>query len=92
MRNGVLSVAPYLQFPKDTAKRCSWVANLVGPFHVITCILHIHGLLVYTVLTEVPAVFVLYDSSFWSGVYLILIFSVSVWNGGGFYIEVFGRK
>ncbi|PBK72953.1 hypothetical protein ARMSODRAFT_953389 [Armillaria solidipes] len=50
------------------------------------------GQLVYTVLTEVPAVFVLYDSSFWSGVYLILIFSVSVWNGGGFYIEVFGRK
>jgi len=35
---------------------------------------------------------VLYESSFWSGAFLIFIFSVSVWNGGGFYIEVFGRK
>lgn len=43
-------------------------------------------------LTELPAVFVLYDSSFWSGVFLLVIFAVSVWNGGGFYIEVFGRK
>lgn len=50
------------------------------------------GQLVYAILTEVPAVFVLYDSAFWSGVFLILIFAVSVWNGGGFYIEVFGRK
>lgn len=47
---------------------------------------------VYAVLTELPAVFLLYDSSIWSGAFLILIFSVSVWNGGGFYIEVFGRK
>jgi hypothetical protein len=46
----------------------------------------------YAVLTDVPAVFVLYDSPFWSGAYLLLILSVSVWNGGGFYIEVFGRK
>lgn len=50
------------------------------------------GQLVYAVLTELPAVFLLYDSSLWSGVFLILIFAVSVWNGGGFYIEVFGRK
>ncbi|KAJ3479336.1 hypothetical protein NLI96_g9123 [Meripilus lineatus] len=50
------------------------------------------GQLVYSVLTELPAVFLLYDSSFWSGAFLIFIFSVSVWNGGGFYIEVFGRK
>ncbi|KAJ6627452.1 hypothetical protein B0H10DRAFT_1994623 [Mycena sp. CBHHK59/15] len=50
------------------------------------------GQLLYSVLTEVPAVFILYDSPFWSGVFLILILSVSVWNGGGFYIEVFGRK
>lgn len=47
--------------------------------------------LVYTMLTELP-VFILYESSFWSGVFLIIIFAVSVWNGGGFYIEVFGRK
>ena len=45
----------------------------------------------YTMFTELP-VFVLYESSLWSGVFLIIIFSVSVWNGGGFYIEVFGRK
>ncbi|KAJ7283428.1 hypothetical protein C8J57DRAFT_734828 [Mycena rebaudengoi] len=50
------------------------------------------GQLLYSVLTEVPAVFLLYDSPFWSGTFLILILSVSVWNGGGFYIEVFGRK
>ncbi|KAJ7237195.1 hypothetical protein B0H12DRAFT_1026481 [Mycena haematopus] len=50
------------------------------------------GQLVYAVLTEVPAVYLLYDSSFWSGAFLLFILSVSVWNGGGFYIEVFGRK
>ncbi|KLO06352.1 hypothetical protein SCHPADRAFT_882928 [Schizopora paradoxa] len=49
------------------------------------------GQLIYGIITELP-VFVLYKSPFWSGVFLILIFSVSVWNGGGFYIEVFGRK
>ena len=46
----------------------------------------------YAVLTDVPPIFVLYDSPFWSGAYLLFILSVSVWNGGGFYIEVFGRK
>lgn len=46
----------------------------------------------YAIITELPAVFVLYDSPLWSGVFLLFIFSVSVWNGGGFYIEVFGRK
>ena len=46
----------------------------------------------YAILTELPAVFLLYDSSFWSGIFLVFIFAVSVWNGGGFYIEVFGRK
>ncbi|KAG2148065.1 hypothetical protein DEU56DRAFT_108503 [Suillus clintonianus] len=50
------------------------------------------GQLVYSLLTELPAVFLLYDSPVWSGAFLISIFSVSVWNGGGFYIEVFGRK
>jgi len=42
--------------------------------------------------TELPAIYLLYDSPFWSGAFLLGIFSVSVWNGGGFYIEVFGRK
>ncbi|KAF9075919.1 hypothetical protein BDP27DRAFT_1314726 [Rhodocollybia butyracea] len=50
------------------------------------------GQLIYSVVTELPAVFLLYDSPVWSGAFLICIFSVSVWNGGGFYIEVFGRK
>lgn len=50
------------------------------------------GQLVYGILTEIPAVFLLYDSPRWSGGFLVLIFGVSVWNGGGFYIEVFGRK
>ncbi len=47
---------------------------------------------VYALLTELPAVYFLYDSSLCSGIFLIFIFAVSVWNGGGFYIEVFGRK
>ncbi|KAI0824677.1 hypothetical protein BC628DRAFT_1322058 [Trametes gibbosa] len=50
------------------------------------------GQLVYSVITELPAVFLLYDSAFWSAAYVLLLFAVSVWNGGGFYIEVFGRK
>jgi hypothetical protein len=50
------------------------------------------GQLVYSLLTELPAVYLLYDSPVWSGAFLMFIFSVSVWNGGGFYIEVFGRK
>lgn len=36
--------------------------------------------------------FLLYDSATLSAIFLLIIFSVSVWNGGGFYIEVFGRK
>ena len=48
--------------------------------------------LVYAITTELPAVFLLYDSSTWSAIFLLFILSVSVWNGGGFYIEVFGRK
>lgn len=50
------------------------------------------GQFVYALLTEIPAVFLLYSSPFWSSVFLLVVFSVSVWNGGGFYIEVFGRK
>lgn len=50
------------------------------------------GQFAYAVITELPAVFLLYDSPAWSGAFLLFIFAVSVWNGGGFYIEVFGRK
>lgn len=46
----------------------------------------------YAVLTDVPPVFVLYDSPSWSSAYLLFLLGVSVWNGGGFYIEVFGRQ
>lgn len=54
--------------------------------------LFMFGQSVYALLTELPAVYVLYDSSLWSGIYLITVFAVSVWNGGGYYVEVFGRK
>lgn len=47
---------------------------------------------VYTVITELPAALLLYNSPISSAIFLIIIFSVSVWNGAGFYIEVFGRK
>ncbi|KAI6122806.1 hypothetical protein EV401DRAFT_1318071 [Pisolithus croceorrhizus] len=50
------------------------------------------GQFAYSILTELPAIYVLYDSPRWSGTFLIVIFAVSVWNGGGYYIEVFGRK
>jgi len=50
------------------------------------------GQLLYSVLTSLPAVFLLYTSPKWSGAFLLFIFAVSVWNGGGYYIEVFGRK
>ncbi|EIM88150.1 uncharacterized protein STEHIDRAFT_138578 [Stereum hirsutum FP-91666 SS1] len=50
------------------------------------------GQFAYAVITDIPPVFLLYDSAFWSSAYLLLIFAVSAWNGGGFYIEVFGRK
>ncbi|KAL9712760.1 hypothetical protein Ac2012v2_003997 [Leucoagaricus gongylophorus] len=52
----------------------------------------IGGQLLYAILTEIPAIFLLYRSPVWSGSFLLLIFAVSVWNGGGYYIEVFGRK
>ena len=47
---------------------------------------------VYTLVTEIPAVFLLYNSPTWSAAFILFILAVSVWNGGGFYIEVFGRK
>ncbi|KAL8287418.1 hypothetical protein RQP46_003276 [Phenoliferia psychrophenolica] len=50
------------------------------------------GQAVYTFITLLPPIFVLYDSKFWSSVYLLILFGVSVWNGGSFYLEVFGRK
>lgn len=46
----------------------------------------------YSIVTEFPAIFVLYDSPGWSMIFLAVIFAASGWNGGGYYIEVFGRK
>lgn len=48
--------------------------------------------IVYSIVTELPAVFLLYDSAFWSSAYILFLLAVCTWNGGGFYIEVFGRK
>jgi hypothetical protein len=43
---------------------------------------------VYSIATEIPAVYFLYDSQRNSTVFLLVLFGISVWNGGGFYIEV----
>ena len=94
MTSGVSLVACYLQSIPNIVKSLSWLVNLVRP--PITTTLN-DALLttkhtVYAIITELPAVYILYDSPFWSGAFLWVIFAVSVWNGGGFYIEVFGRK
>lgn len=62
------------------------------PFSLVYVACQRRHSLAYAVITDIPPVFVLYDSAFWSSAYLLLIFAVSAWNGGGFYIEVFGRK
>ena len=46
----------------------------------------------FTIVTEIPPVYFLYDSPKLSVAFLFFIFAVSVWNGGRFYVEVFGRK
>lgn len=43
---------------------------------------------VYSITTEIPAVYFLYDSARNSTIFLLVLFGISVWNGGGFYIEV----
>jgi len=48
--------------------------------------------LLFTIITEIPPVYFLYDSPRLSVAFLFFIFAVSVWNGGRFYVEVFGRK
>jgi len=68
---------------------CSFSDKIIKVYHVANVV---HAFKVYSVATELPALFLLYDSPLWSSAFLLLIFSVSVWNGGGFYIEVFGRK
>ncbi|GAA5935340.1 hypothetical protein JCM3775_006246 [Rhodotorula graminis] len=52
----------------------------------------IAGQAVYTFVTLIPPLFWLYDSKFWSSVYLVALFAISAWNGASFYLEVFARK
>ncbi|EIW70179.1 hypothetical protein TREMEDRAFT_61943 [Tremella mesenterica DSM 1558] len=52
----------------------------------------IFGQLIYSVIFMVPPATLLIHSSRASSSFLILIFSVSAWNGASFYVEVFGRK
>ncbi|GAA5984263.1 hypothetical protein JCM10908_006115 [Rhodotorula pacifica] len=52
----------------------------------------IGGQAIYTFITLLIPVFVLYDSKFWSSVYLIALFAISAWNGASFYMEVFARR
>ncbi|KAM0791159.1 hypothetical protein ACM66B_005644 [Microbotryomycetes sp. NB124-2] len=52
----------------------------------------IAGQAVYTFVTLLIPIFVLFDSKFWSSVYLLVLFGVSVWNGASFYLEVFSRR
>jgi hypothetical protein len=70
----------------------SFMVGQLGMSSLITLLHDANLSSVYSLLTELPAVYLLYDSPAWSAAFLIIIFSVSVWNGGGFYIEVFGRK
>lgn len=47
---------------------------------------------IYTIVTMLPALLWFYQSKVLSGIFLWLMFSVSVWNGASFYMEVFGRR
>jgi len=47
---------------------------------------------IYTIVTMLPALLWFYQSKVLSGLFLWLMFSVSVWNGASFYMEVFGRR
>jgi len=50
------------------------------------------GQLVYSIICMLPAACWLVHSPMGSVVFLVVIFSVSVWNGASYYVEVFGRK
>ncbi|WVO14095.1 hypothetical protein L204_101723 [Cryptococcus depauperatus] len=52
----------------------------------------IFGQLIYTIIFMVPPSLLFIHSSAASNVFLIVIFTVSAWNGAAFYVEVFGRK
>ncbi|KAG0146851.1 hypothetical protein CROQUDRAFT_106857 [Cronartium quercuum f. sp. fusiforme G11] len=46
----------------------------------------------YTLLTILPSLLWFFNSKTLSGLFLWIMFSVSVWNGASFYMEVFGRR
>ncbi|KAK4687742.1 hypothetical protein P7C73_g2372, partial [Tremellales sp. Uapishka_1] len=52
----------------------------------------IFGQLIYSIIFMIPPATLFIRNATASSVFLITIFSVSVWNGGTFYVEVFGRK
>lgn len=48
--------------------------------------------MVYTIVCTLPAPIVFYRSGRASGVFLLIILTMSVWNGGCYYVEVWGRR
>ncbi|EGG04048.1 uncharacterized protein MELLADRAFT_37620, partial [Melampsora larici-populina 98AG31] len=46
----------------------------------------------YTLLTILPSLVWSFHSKTFSGLFLWVMFAVSVWNGASFYMEVFGRR
>lgn len=46
----------------------------------------------YSIIFMIPAATILMHSRLASDLVIILLFVVAVWNGGNFYVEVFGRK
>lgn len=92
MINVVQSAVCYQQFRLDIAWFLLFSGNLVRTSLSLKVSLLNFTLAVYALVTEIPAVFLLYHSPTWSAAFILFILAVSVWNGGGFYIEVFGRK
>ncbi|BGO91426.1 hypothetical protein NBRC10512v2_003696 [Rhodotorula toruloides] len=50
------------------------------------------GQAIYTFVTLLIPIFVLYDSKIWSSIYLVALFAISAYNGASFYMEVFARR
>ena len=46
----------------------------------------------YSIIFMIPAATIMMHSHTASDLVIILLFVVAVWNGGNFYVEVFGRK
>lgn len=75
------------------AKRSGLVGSILAKFPPASQGLAFMGLqFLYAVLTMMPAVFFWYDSIRASSLFLAFTLAVSVWNGAGWYIEVWGRR